>query len=237
MKCQKFKNAIKGIVGRQSFETNPFLYATLWEYIDVVFRKSKINILIEFTLDSIRRESKFSSSSNNIEVNKVDIEKYRRDLLTSYEEYDNSITSIYDELIKLSIQLDLIQNKKKNIMEQVKRIKELDIDIDELDIEKYKPSDFLEYKELNKSIENIQNEFKLNNNLSKLELESLSIDLEDILRNRKRIIKNVERVKEVAFKEYEKALEMERKEIEEYNREKRNNFSSNTNSYGRIERR
>jgi len=96
---------------------------------------------------------------------------------------------------------------------------EYNIEIDESDIKKYKPNSFLEYKQINSDILDMHNKLKV------------------LLSAKKIIIQEVKRIKRLDLAEYEKALAIERKEIEEHKRKNRSNFSSNTNSYGRLERR
>ena len=153
---KKFRNALSGIFKRFSSTLNPNDFPSLSIYLDEVFKKSKKQILNEFTFSDVQKSHKH----NNKYITKVTLEDIQMFTPEKEEEYLKILKAIdisKEDLKHIEIKRIDLYSKYNNIINEAKKLKDskfdrkiLDSKINEIinheelsDIKKYKNNSFL----------------------------------------------------------------------------------------------
>ena len=148
---KKFKNVFSGILKRISSTLNPKDFPSLSIYLDEIFKKSKKQILIEFTLYDVQKTHKHHDK-HITEVTLEDIQMFTPEKEKEYLKILKAIDITNEELQDIESKRIDLYNKYNYIINEAKKLKDsefnrkmLDSKINEI-INQEELSDMKKYK-------------------------------------------------------------------------------------------
>jgi len=129
---KKFKNIFIGILKRFSSTLNPNDFPSLSIYLDEIFKKSKKQILREFTLSDVQKSHKHNDK-HITEVTLIDIQMFTPEKEEVYLKILKEIDITSEDLKHIEIKRIDLYNKYNNIINEAKKLKDSEFDRKMLD--------------------------------------------------------------------------------------------------------